>query len=131
MLSVWYIFHLGGLNLRKNNKKKVICSVQLQLIFRYRYRILSVRFEIKLSVFIVDEQERIQRKTFVNWINSYLGKRKPPMKVSPSANVNDLWCCSRMHLTNDIFVSIRPVMKVFRVFVPVRRVIRYLFDTFG
>merc|ERR1712106_1221550 len=28
-----------------------------------------------------DEQERIQRKTFVNWINSYLSKRKPQMKV--------------------------------------------------
>ena len=30
---------------------------------------------------ILDEQERIQCKTFVNWINSYLCKRKPPMKV--------------------------------------------------
>ena len=29
----------------------------------------------------LDEQERIQRKTFVNWINSYLSKRKPPMRV--------------------------------------------------
>ena len=29
----------------------------------------------------LDEQERIQCKTFVNWINSYLCKRKPPMKV--------------------------------------------------
>ena len=28
-----------------------------------------------------DEQERIQRKTFINWINSYLSKRVPPMRV--------------------------------------------------
>ncbi|KAG7206621.1 hypothetical protein KM043_000301 [Ampulex compressa] len=30
---------------------------------------------------IRDEQERVQKKTFVNWINSYLAKRIPPMRV--------------------------------------------------
>ncbi|XP_066158002.1 muscle-specific protein 300 kDa isoform X10 [Euwallacea fornicatus] len=30
---------------------------------------------------IRDEQERVQKKTFVNWINSYLLKRVPPLKV--------------------------------------------------
>lgn len=25
-------------------------------------------------VFVADEQERVQKKTFVNWINSYLSK---------------------------------------------------------
>ncbi|XP_059468655.1 muscle-specific protein 300 kDa isoform X2 [Neocloeon triangulifer] len=30
---------------------------------------------------IKDEQERVQKKTFVNWINSYLSKRIPPMRV--------------------------------------------------
>ena len=34
-----------------------------------------------LIFLFLDEQERIQRKTFVNWINSYLSKRKPQMKV--------------------------------------------------
>ncbi|XP_055711373.1 muscle-specific protein 300 kDa isoform X7 [Phlebotomus papatasi] len=28
-----------------------------------------------------DEQERVQKKTFVNWINSYLSKRVPPLRV--------------------------------------------------
>jgi nesprin-1 len=28
-----------------------------------------------------DEQERVQKKTFVNWINSYLAKRNPPMRI--------------------------------------------------
>ena len=28
-----------------------------------------------------DEQERVQKKTFVNWINSYLGKRVPPLRI--------------------------------------------------
>ncbi|XP_078048160.1 muscle-specific protein 300 kDa isoform X4 [Augochlora pura] len=30
---------------------------------------------------IKDEQERVQKKTFVNWINSYLSKRMPPFHV--------------------------------------------------
>ncbi|VEN42511.1 unnamed protein product, partial [Callosobruchus maculatus] len=30
---------------------------------------------------IRDEQERVQKKTFVNWINSYLSKRVPPLKI--------------------------------------------------
>ncbi|XP_012253400.2 muscle-specific protein 300 kDa isoform X14 [Athalia rosae] len=30
---------------------------------------------------IKDEQERVQKKTFVNWINSYLSKRVPPLRV--------------------------------------------------
>ncbi|XP_076280585.1 muscle-specific protein 300 kDa [Lasioglossum baleicum] len=30
---------------------------------------------------IKDEQERVQKKTFVNWINSYLSKRMPPFRV--------------------------------------------------
>ncbi|XP_046474495.1 muscle-specific protein 300 kDa isoform X6 [Neodiprion pinetum] len=30
---------------------------------------------------IRDEQERVQKKTFVNWINSYLSKRVPPLRV--------------------------------------------------
>ncbi|KAL3268199.1 hypothetical protein HHI36_007324 [Cryptolaemus montrouzieri] len=29
-----------------------------------------------------DEQERVQKKTFVNWINSYLSKRVPPLRVN-------------------------------------------------
>ncbi|ETN58450.1 calmin [Anopheles darlingi] len=28
-----------------------------------------------------DEQERVQKKTFVNWINSFLSKRVPPLRV--------------------------------------------------
>lgn len=28
-----------------------------------------------------DEQERVQKKTFVNWINSYLAKRNPPLRI--------------------------------------------------
>lgn len=28
-----------------------------------------------------DEQERVQKKTFVNWINSFLIKRNPPLKI--------------------------------------------------
>jgi nesprin-1 len=32
-------------------------------------------------VFVADEQERVQKKTFVNWINSYLSKRVPPLRV--------------------------------------------------
>ncbi|XP_058454305.1 muscle-specific protein 300 kDa isoform X8 [Malaya genurostris] len=28
-----------------------------------------------------DEQERVQKKTFVNWINSFLCKRNPPLKI--------------------------------------------------
>ncbi|XP_063222936.1 muscle-specific protein 300 kDa isoform X4 [Bacillus rossius redtenbacheri] len=28
-----------------------------------------------------DEQERVQKKTFVNWINSYLSKRVPPLRM--------------------------------------------------
>ncbi|XP_065079035.1 muscle-specific protein 300 kDa-like [Ochlerotatus camptorhynchus] len=28
-----------------------------------------------------DEQERVQKKTFVNWINSFLSKRNPPLKI--------------------------------------------------
>ncbi|CAK9831288.1 Muscle-specific protein 300 kDa, partial [Anthophora retusa] len=28
-----------------------------------------------------NEQERVQKKTFVNWINSYLSKRSPPLRV--------------------------------------------------
>ncbi|KAK9694281.1 Spectrin repeat [Popillia japonica] len=30
---------------------------------------------------IRDEQERVQKKTFVNWINSYLSKRVPPLRI--------------------------------------------------
>ncbi|XP_071454862.1 muscle-specific protein 300 kDa-like [Hetaerina americana] len=29
-----------------------------------------------------DEQERVQKKTFVNWINSYLSKRIPPLRIN-------------------------------------------------
>ncbi|XP_044734627.1 nesprin-1 [Chrysoperla carnea] len=29
-----------------------------------------------------DEQERVQKKTFVNWINSHLSKRVPPLRVN-------------------------------------------------
>jgi hypothetical protein len=35
----------------EKEQQKMICSVQLPLIFRYRYRVLSVRFEIKLVCF--------------------------------------------------------------------------------
>ena len=35
---------------------------------------LFVNFIIKFSFCISDEQERVQKKTFVNWINSYLSK---------------------------------------------------------
>ena len=31
--------------------------------------------------YLSDEQERVQKKTFVNWINSYLGKRVPPLRI--------------------------------------------------
>ncbi|XP_043257160.1 nesprin-1 isoform X11 [Colletes gigas] len=34
-----------------------------------------------LIVKIKDEQERVQKKTFVNWINSYLSKRMQPLQV--------------------------------------------------
>lgn len=30
---------------------------------------------------IKDEQERVQKKTFLNWINSYLAKRIPPLRI--------------------------------------------------
>ncbi|CAB4070178.1 SYNE1 [Lepeophtheirus salmonis] len=36
---------------------------------------------------IRDEQERVQKKTFVNWINSYLCKHSPPMKVLSGENL--------------------------------------------
>ncbi|KAJ6648152.1 Muscle-specific protein 300 kDa, partial [Pseudolycoriella hygida] len=29
-----------------------------------------------------EEQERVQKKTFVNWINSYLSKRVPPLRIN-------------------------------------------------
>ncbi|KOB76851.1 Nesprin-1 [Operophtera brumata] len=32
-------------------------------------------------LFVTDEQERVQKKTFVNWINSHLSKRIPPMRI--------------------------------------------------
>lgn len=35
---------------------------------------------IKLLEF-VEEQERVQKKTFVNWINSHLCKRIPPLRI--------------------------------------------------
>ncbi|XP_055599835.1 muscle-specific protein 300 kDa-like [Uranotaenia lowii] len=35
-----------------------------------------------------DEQERVQKKTFVNWINSFLCKRNPPLKIQDL--INDL-----------------------------------------
>lgn len=31
---------------------------------------------------LADEQERVQKKTFVNWINAYLAQRIPPMRVN-------------------------------------------------
>ncbi|KAL7297367.1 hypothetical protein TKK_0009753 [Trichogramma kaykai] len=31
---------------------------------------------------IKDEQERVQKKTFINWINSCLSKRVPPLRIS-------------------------------------------------
>ncbi|XP_018338972.1 PREDICTED: nesprin-1 isoform X6 [Trachymyrmex septentrionalis] len=30
---------------------------------------------------IKDEQERVQKKTFINWINSHLSKRVPPLRI--------------------------------------------------
>ncbi|KPJ06864.1 Nesprin-1 [Papilio machaon] len=30
---------------------------------------------------VLDEQERVQKKTFVNWINSHLSKRIPPLRI--------------------------------------------------
>ncbi|CAG4999353.1 unnamed protein product, partial [Parnassius apollo] len=30
---------------------------------------------------VFDEQERVQKKTFVNWINSHLSKRIPPLRI--------------------------------------------------
>lgn len=32
-------------------------------------------------MFILDEQERVQKKTFTNWVNAFLMKCQPPMKV--------------------------------------------------
>ncbi|XP_075225316.1 muscle-specific protein 300 kDa isoform X2 [Lycorma delicatula] len=38
--------------------------------------------EYQATIFhLQDEQERVQKKTFVNWINSYLSKRVPPLRV--------------------------------------------------
>ncbi|KAL5279677.1 hypothetical protein ACFFRR_003964 [Megaselia abdita] len=37
---------------------------------------------------IREEQERVQKKTFTNWINSYLSKRIPPLRVDDL--INDL-----------------------------------------
>ncbi|GAB6020485.1 hypothetical protein CHUAL_003173 [Chamberlinius hualienensis] len=31
---------------------------------------------------LADEQERVQKKTFVNWINAYLAQRIPPLRVN-------------------------------------------------
>lgn len=36
---------------------------------------------ILIFVLFQDEQERVQKKTFVNWINSYLAKRNPPLRI--------------------------------------------------
>ncbi|CAH1403532.1 unnamed protein product [Nezara viridula] len=46
----------------------------------------TVHFSSKVHVDVhirrlKDEQERVQKKTFVNWINSYLSKRSPPLRV--------------------------------------------------
>ncbi|XP_062549338.1 muscle-specific protein 300 kDa isoform X2 [Armigeres subalbatus] len=38
--------------------------------------------EYQATIYLLqDEQERVQKKTFVNWINSFLTKRNPPLKI--------------------------------------------------
>nr|XP_033322974.1 nesprin-1 [Megalopta genalis] len=52
--------------------------------FQNASRIEFVRSKSEYDAHIVaikDEQERVQKKTFVNWINSYLSKRMPPFHV--------------------------------------------------
>ncbi|XP_055538750.1 muscle-specific protein 300 kDa isoform X3 [Wyeomyia smithii] len=39
--------------------------------------------EYQATIFLLqDEQERVQKKTFVNWINSFLCKRNPPLSIN-------------------------------------------------
>ncbi|KAK2726584.1 hypothetical protein QYM36_007433 [Artemia franciscana] len=48
------------------------------------HRTLAVKNEGQYDSHITsikDEQERVQKKTFVNWINSYLSKRVPPARI--------------------------------------------------
>ena len=35
-----------------------------------------------LSFFLADEQERVQKKTFTNWINMHLSEHDPPMRCT-------------------------------------------------
>lgn len=38
--------------------------------------------EYQATIYLLqDEQERVQKKTFVNWINSFLCNRNPPLKI--------------------------------------------------
>lgn len=62
---------------------------RLRLIYdsKVKYFLLPSTPRAKLFLMISfdfssqDEQERVQKKTFVNWINSYLAKRQPPMRI--------------------------------------------------
>ena len=46
--------------------------------------------QIHEMIFISDEQERVQKKTFVNWINSYLGKHVPPLRIQGCNSIDIL-----------------------------------------
>ncbi|VDN27296.1 unnamed protein product [Dibothriocephalus latus] len=65
------------------------CSVELVLFFNENFMILFL--------FILEEQERVQKKTFTNWINAYL------VKAVPSDFIRDL------------FVEIRDGVKLLRL----------------
>ena len=44
---------------------------------RWWFIIGVLKYRLSLS----DVQEKVQKKTFINWINSYLAKRQPPLKI--------------------------------------------------
>jgi len=68
--------HLCCLTFNYNYTKKLYVYQQFSYVF-FRF----------LSIFFTEEQERVQKKTFTNWINSYL------LKVSYLSifNVNYRW----------------------------------------
>lgn len=64
--------------------------------YSYLYLFFLYLHIIFLFVSITEEQERVQKKTFVNWINSYLSKvrnLKFEMKIKIiSCHTKWMWC---------------------------------------
>lgn len=68
----------------------LISAVRDRLRLIYDSKVFFIAFDAPRETFSYDfvlflspkdEQERVQKKTFVNWINSYLAKRNPPMRI--------------------------------------------------